>query len=375
MADLLGDDNILVSIEAPDGVASTGNSSRALHQRRRPVRGIFSSAGDLAPGDTNHERNVLVRDLREGTTTLVSVNTNGTGAGNGDSFSPAISSDGRFVLFQSSAQNLAPNSLSYGSRTTINLFLRDLGSNVTYALTPQSLGQSGFPNIQPGVISGAMTPDGHYVTFTGQALLVSYSGPAAFVWDSYQAMLIYTNTSISGQIFISPNGQRLAYTNLSGLSIADLVAPTNNATVASASLASQPGLNFNSDGQFLVYATAAPGPGFNTNGQVYLYDVLEKTNLLVSHTAAGSSGNSASDSPAISPDGRLCGLSQLCQQPRARRQQRRARYFPLRPEQRRDDAAVGELVRQRPGRQPLLQPVLQCRRPDARVSKARPTIW
>ena len=59
-------------------------------------------------------------------------------------------------------------------------------------------------------------------------------------------------------------------------------------------------MSFSGNGQFLVYSVAVSGS--LTNAQVYLYDVLAKTNFLVSANAAG---NGASDSPAISPDGRF----------------------------------------------------------------------
>jgi len=53
---------------------------------------------------------VFERDLQNGTTTLISVNLNGSGPGNSNSYSPILSRDGRFVLFRSQAQNLAPGS-------------------------------------------------------------------------------------------------------------------------------------------------------------------------------------------------------------------------------------------------------------------------
>lgn len=288
VGDLLSDDCILVSANT-NGVAGTGNSSQPSISGDGRFVAFTSWAGDLVPGDTNHATDVFVRDLEWDTTTLVSVNSSGTGSGNSNSFSPVISSDGRFVMFQSQAQNLAAG--SFGSGIT-NLFLRDLQSNVTYALTAANSG---------GVASAAMTPDGHYIEFIGNT--TGASSAYLYVWDSYQAILIYTNIAVSsGLVSISPNGQRLAYINSGTLSVADLVAPTNNAVAASGSFPNQPELSFSGNGQFLVYATAVSTPYLNTNGQVYLYDVLAKTNLLVSANAAG---NGPSDSPAISPDGRF----------------------------------------------------------------------
>ncbi|HTQ51177.1 MAG TPA: hypothetical protein VMJ12_10730 [Candidatus Acidoferrales bacterium] len=286
VSDLLAGDNILVSVNT-NSVAAAGNSSQpSISGDGRFV--VFTSwAGDLVPGDANHASDVFVRDLEWDTATLVSVSTNGTSAGNSNSFSPVISSDGQFVLFQSQAQNLAAG--NFGSGVT-NLFLRDLQSNLTYALTAANSG---------GVASAAMTPDGHYIAFIGK--LTGASSTYLYVWDSYQALLIYTNTAISqGLVSISPNGQRLAYINSGTLSVADLVAPTNNTVVASGSFPNQPELSFSGNEQFLVYSVAVSGS--LTNAQVYLYDVLAKTNFLVSANAVG---NGMSDSPVISPDGRF----------------------------------------------------------------------
>ena len=62
---------------------------------------------NLVPGDTNGTFDVLVHDRVTGTTTRVSVASDGT---EGDSFSAnaALSADGRVVAFRSRALNLVP---------------------------------------------------------------------------------------------------------------------------------------------------------------------------------------------------------------------------------------------------------------------------
>jgi hypothetical protein len=57
------------------------------------------------PGDTNNAWDVFVREQKTGAMTLASLS--GTGRqGNGGSFSPATSADGRYVAFSSNASNL-----------------------------------------------------------------------------------------------------------------------------------------------------------------------------------------------------------------------------------------------------------------------------
>jgi Tol biopolymer transport system component len=257
----------------------------------------FSShASNLVPGDTNAAEDVFVRDLAAGATTLASVNTSGTGPGNADSYAPTISSNGRFVMFHSLAKNLTPGSSGTGVE---NLFLRDLSDAITYALTGATT--------EVGVLSAAMTPDGHFIAFVGEP-----AGSATanlYVWDSAGEMLIYTNsTSGVSRVSVSNDGTKLAYVTPAGLSIADLLASTNDAVVVKGPFTSRAGLNFSGDGRYLVLSTGGAWAGSDTNdiADVYLYDVLAKTNLLVSHAFGGSgSGNGVSDSPVISPDGRF----------------------------------------------------------------------
>ncbi|HVE93987.1 MAG TPA: hypothetical protein VNB24_03630 [Acidimicrobiales bacterium] len=68
---------------------------------------VFNSDGtNLVPGDNNRFTDVFVHDIDTGTTTRVSVHTSGSEAAGGPSGSPTISGDGRFVAFDSAANNL-----------------------------------------------------------------------------------------------------------------------------------------------------------------------------------------------------------------------------------------------------------------------------
>ena len=66
---------------------------------------FYSVATNLVSGDTNGADDIFVHDRQTGTTERVSVATGGTEA-TGDSYTPAISADGRFVAFYSDATNL-----------------------------------------------------------------------------------------------------------------------------------------------------------------------------------------------------------------------------------------------------------------------------
>src|SRR5206468_1188217 len=84
--------------------ASAGTTERVSADRR--VVAFAAAAANRGPGDAKR-RDVFVHDRLAGTTELGSMDSGGI-QGNGWSYSPAISADGRFVAFDSSASNLVP---------------------------------------------------------------------------------------------------------------------------------------------------------------------------------------------------------------------------------------------------------------------------
>ncbi|MFK8112396.1 MAG: S8 family serine peptidase, partial [Rubripirellula sp.] len=68
-----------------------------------------SAASNLVAGDTNSGNDVFLFDRQLGTTTRVSRSFNGSSESNGDFLFPKVSSDGRFVSFDSDAANLVAN--------------------------------------------------------------------------------------------------------------------------------------------------------------------------------------------------------------------------------------------------------------------------
>jgi Tol biopolymer transport system component len=86
-----------------------------------------SSSTNLGAGVTDGTEQVYVRDRVARTTTLVSRASVGAAPGDRDSFSPAVSADGRFVVFLSDATNLHPDDAD----DLTDVFVRDLVSGST----------------------------------------------------------------------------------------------------------------------------------------------------------------------------------------------------------------------------------------------------
>lgn len=116
-------------------LVSIGSSGQAVTVREAHLsangRFLAFSSNDsnvTAEEDTNGNPDVFVRDLILGTTVLVSVNQVGLAAGNGFSQNITISPDGRYVMFQSTADDLAPGTVNSA------YFIRDLQTGTTRQL-------------------------------------------------------------------------------------------------------------------------------------------------------------------------------------------------------------------------------------------------
>src|SRR5437588_11650664 len=78
---------------------ANGRSERAVVSADGRLLAFASTATNLVDGDTNGQEDVFLRDLANGTTTRVSVATDGTQS-NDQSLVDDISGNGQYVLFE-----------------------------------------------------------------------------------------------------------------------------------------------------------------------------------------------------------------------------------------------------------------------------------
>ncbi len=288
--DLTTGSNVLVSVSS-SGAQGNGLSIEPAISGNGRFVAFTSTAANFFAGDANKLSDVFVRDLQTGTTLPVSVIASGASTANGESYAPTISADGRYVLYRSTAGNLAVGSTSTG---TENLFLRDRQLGTNYGLTANS-----------GHFTSTMTADGRFVAFCDSS---TASSGKIYVWDSLLARRIATNTASSGistSIGISPNGNRIVYfTSFASSSVSVWYSGLNN-TILAGYPGSGPGLRFSSDSRKVVYSLKPSQLGTSIS-QVYLYDFVTGINTLVSRGiyAVGVTNGHAS-SPDISADGRF----------------------------------------------------------------------
>src|SRR5947207_7980736 len=125
-----------------------------------------SSATDLVAADTNGVSDVFVHDRQTGTTERVSVASDGA-QGNGSSglvtfaFPPALSADGRFVAFVSFATNLVASDTNGAT----DVFVHDRQTGTTERVSVASDGTEG----NAASAGATLSADGRFVAFHSAA--------------------------------------------------------------------------------------------------------------------------------------------------------------------------------------------------------------
>lgn len=114
---------------ASNGAEANGNSDGVDISADGRYVTFHSAATNLVTGDTNGKADVFVYDLQTGNITRVSVNTSGAEA-TGGGFDPAISGDGRYVVFMSTSGNLDPRADEYGGKDLVYLHDRQSGQTI-----------------------------------------------------------------------------------------------------------------------------------------------------------------------------------------------------------------------------------------------------
>jgi Tol biopolymer transport system component len=344
-----GDLDLVSRAAGATGTFGNGSSEESAISADGRYVAFTSWASNLHPDDGDINTDVFVRDLEEGTVTLVSRATGADGdkaAGDNSGFfsnvstSPAISADGRYVAFQSRASNLHPDD---GDRT-LDVFVRDLEANTT-TLVSRAGGADGAKANGPswaGSHRAAISADGRYVAFESWASNLhpddGDTTPDVFVRD----LEAHTTTLVSraggadgdkGDDYavspaISADGRFVAFesdaTNLHpddgdsnyDVFVRDLEAHTttlvNRATGAAGDKGDDQGFNpaISADGRFVAFESDAtnlhPDDG-DSNYDVFVRDLEAHTTTLVNRAtgAAGDKGDDEGFNPAISADGRF----------------------------------------------------------------------
>ncbi len=232
---------------------------------------VFESMADnLAPDSVQPVSNIFVKDLVDQSFTLVSSDGEGEAA-NGNSYHASMSADGTTVVFESDADNLVFDD----SNIQRDVFVKNITSG---AITVISLSNTGSGETADGDSYGAsFSPDGKAVLFTSNADDI-VSG------DNNGANDIFLKTTGSGQA-------RLISTDSDG----------NQADFSSS------GAVFSADGTkvgFQSDATNLVTGDSNGKSDVFLKNLISDETILVSSDRHGQIGNGASSDISLSRNGR-----------------------------------------------------------------------
>ena len=256
------------------GVQANGESSPAAMSADGRFILFESDATNLAAGDVNGASDIFVHDRLTGATTLVSQSIHGV-PGNAPSFSATITPDGRFVAFASSASDIIAND---ANGNTTDMFVRDRLTGTTELVSLSSAGEQA--NSDSGW--GAISADGRYLAFLSRA-----TNLVAGVADG------------SNQVYVR---DRAAGTTI-------LVSQSSHGTTADGDCW---GVAISADGRVVSFGSAAMNlaPG-DTNDvyDVFVHEIASGVTECISATPSGVAGNAWSYNGGLSADGRFASFA------------------------------------------------------------------
>ncbi|MBC7334918.1 MAG: PD40 domain-containing protein, partial [Clostridia bacterium] len=266
LRDRLAGTTILVSAALGGGPANQASHNPDVSADGRIVA-FDSLASNLVENDTNNTWDVFVRDMNTGQTRRVSVSGAGV-EGNGESTTPAISASGRFAAFTSWATNLVEND----TNGTGDVFVYDLQTSSIERVSVSSAGTEGNGFSRGSAISA----DGRYVAFVSSA-----------------TNLVPGDTNAVSDVFVRDRW----------LGTTERVSVASDGTEGNGA-SSSPAIS--ADGRYVAFSSEASNlVAGDTNGQsdVFVHDRLTGQTWRVSVSSGGTEANAASYCYAISADG------------------------------------------------------------------------
>jgi HYR domain len=257
-----------VSVDSADVQANSSSTGPAISADGRFVA-FGSTASNLVADDTNGANDIFVHDRQTGDTTRVTVNSAGVQA-NSSSVGPAISADGRFVAFGSTASNLVADD----TNGTTDVFVRDRQAGETKRLSVDSAG------LEANSLSlhYAISADGRFVAFGSTA-----------------SNLVADDTNSTEDLFV--HDRQAGETRR--VSVDSAGREANNFSVGPA---------LSADGRFVAFESMASNlvaADTNETGDIIVHDRQRHETTRVSVASTGLEANSFSLGAAISADGRF----------------------------------------------------------------------
>ncbi|MFK8067235.1 MAG: FG-GAP-like repeat-containing protein [Gammaproteobacteria bacterium] len=258
--------NSLISVSS-SGSQGNGNSRNPDQSGDGRFVVFDSYASNLITGDSNSQRDIFLHDTQSSTTSRINLTSEASEA-NGESRLPALSSDGRYIVFESDASNLVTGD----SNGSTDIFLFDRNDDSLKLLSKNSSGNSGNNSSQRAAISA----DGRFVSF-----------------ESNATDLISGDTNSSSDIFV----YELASDSLTRISVDSSSGQANNDSFRS---------DISGDGRFVVFdsiATNLISGDSNSSSDIFLHDRQSGNTTRLSVDSFNAQANGDSIEPSISASG------------------------------------------------------------------------
>jgi Tol biopolymer transport system component len=282
-----------------------------------------SLASDLVPDDANNAADIFLRDRSAGVTVRVS----GPGGADADgpSYRAALSNDGGWVAFCSTATNLVDGD----TNGLADVFLWERATGAISRIEVAG----GSESASEGCLRVAVSRDAGVIAFSA----VTSGSAGVFVYDR----AANTTTRIdpeangpggTGGVAVSGDGNIVVFDSVADNLIADDTnrsrdvfaydrAASATSRISVRTSGSQlpgnsggSGVSVNGDGRYVVFGSTAKGvvPG-DSNGRedVFRRDRTEGKTAIVSINISGQSANNSSYSPAINSDGLVVAYTSM----------------------------------------------------------------
>lgn len=298
-----------VSVNSTEGQANNSSINPAISPDGRFVA-FESTATNLVPGDANGTTDVFVRDRQAGTTERISVNSSEI-QGNSYSFKAVLSADGRFVAFASNATNLAAND----TNGIWDIFVRDRQTGTTERV---SVDDAGFLYQE----SPAINADGRFVAYVAETADVANVLVRDRQTETTEAVSVDSNevggNDHSFEPVLSADGRFVVFNSRASNLVPGDTNDLGDVFVRDRQMGATERVSVDSSESQLNYGSwsgsiNADGrfvafeayPGNLPDGQIYVRDRLDGTTEKVSVNINGTQSNDHSGTPSISADARF----------------------------------------------------------------------
>ena len=255
-----------VSVDSFGHPASLYSSAPAISSDGRYV--AFQSLAPFVSNDVNGRTDIFVRDRTAGTTTRASVSSTG-GQVDSNSVTPSISADGRYVAFASFATNLVTGD----TNEDWDVFVKDRQTGQTTRVSVDSSGAQG----DAASAGPSISADGRFVAFWSRA-----------------TNLVPGDTNGAVDVFV--RDLAAGTTTRVSLDAAGMEADTDSGVCS-----------ISGDGRYVAFQSLAALDPFDANGSwdIYVRDRVAGVTTRASYSSIGNDPAGDCEAPSISADGRF----------------------------------------------------------------------